>query len=356
MSRKLKVFTCIMLIISIMSSLTVSSVALNEEEPANNEESTPTRITNDTNNYGYISTSGDEDWWVISFGNTEGFANFYLGSLPEDYDMEIYCNGKKIAICEEFYTANELFRIRVYKQTDYKIRVYGGSSSDYDPNDSYKLRCKVYALKPTRIFTVDSNNNWIAEFSGISPTNTRQDATNIMSSLWSMGYTATEYENNSANAAASVYSTSDIIVVSTHGGPGKIGYNNSVLYANYNHPSYTTDRSIYANAGDASELDLVIYSTCESGAPSSTYGNLVDVTLSKGAYACLGWKGEIGVDPSTDWLDKLFDELATGRTLERAMEIADNYVKREHGTIEFHKIEDRYCGSTALGKLIIGGY
>ena len=79
MSRKLKVFTCIMLIICIMSSLTVSSVALNETEP-NNSYTQAKRIYDDTNNYGYIGSAGDADWWVISF-DIEGFANFYFRKL-----------------------------------------------------------------------------------------------------------------------------------------------------------------------------------------------------------------------------------------------------------------------------------
>ncbi len=56
MSRNLKVFTCIMLIISIMSALTMSGVALNETEP-NNSYTQAKRIYDDTNNYGYISSA-----------------------------------------------------------------------------------------------------------------------------------------------------------------------------------------------------------------------------------------------------------------------------------------------------------
>ncbi len=278
--------------------------------------------------------------------------------------MQIYKNNGSNLIAasnddaafDENSKLNELFRMRVYQGINYYIKISGNSDSVYHSSDSYKLRCKVYALKPARIFTVDEDNNWIDDFERSSLINTREDANVIIPSLWSMSYTATEYLNNSANAATSVYSTSDIIVVSNHGAAGEIGYNNSILYGSYNKPNCNTDRSLYYDVADASELDLVIYSTCYSGV-TSTYGNLVNITLDKGAYACIGWTTTVPNNAINDWYDKLFDELATGKTVAEAITKADNYVATIWDNTNVNQIQSRYFGeSSALDKLILGGY
>ncbi len=350
-----------MLIISIMSVLTLSGVALNETEP-NGEYTQAKRIYDDTNNYGYISSAGDVDWWVISF-DTEGFANFYLGSLPKNYKMQIYKNNGSNLIAvsnddaafDENSKSNELFRIRVYQGINYYIKISGNSNSAYHSSDSYKLRCKVYALKPARVFTVDENNVLIDD--GLDPIYTRDVAQNIIPSLWSMGYTAIEYENNSANAATTVYSTSDIIVTASHGYSGIMIFNSSRLFANQiGSTTNSADKSLYSDAGDASELDLVIYGTCFSGCDSN-FGNLVDVTLEKGAYACFGWENTIYTTPMAIWFDKLFEELATGKTVAEAISCAhDHITEYENGEDFIDGIRNIYDGSSRLDKLILGGY
>ena len=360
MKKKLKVFICIVLVISSMLSFTLSTFAVNESE-ANNTLATADRIYDDANNYGYISSTSDADWWVISF-DIDGFANFYLGSIPQscNYNMHIYkSNGTLIASSTEPYYYSELFRIRVYKNTDYYIKIV--SASGTSSTDSYKLRCKVYALQPARIFTVDSNNVWR---DGCGILNTRQDAQDIIPSLWSMGYTATEYENNSANAALRVLPSSDIFTVSSHGNSGRMYFNNQTIYASLS----TFTENDYAQvqnemkdlnreiaADELSGLDLAVYACCKTGL-SEPYGNLVDITLQKGAYICIGWKQEIRNDIINDWLDKLFDELATGKTVAAAINLANNLVLSQYELTEASKITDIYSGSSELDKLIIGGY
>ena len=61
MKKKLKVFICIVLVISSMLSFTLSTFAVNESE-ANNTLATADRIYDDANNYGYISSTSDADW------------------------------------------------------------------------------------------------------------------------------------------------------------------------------------------------------------------------------------------------------------------------------------------------------
>jgi hypothetical protein len=61
------------------------------ETENNGTFSTADTIQDDDNVYGYISVAYDKDYYKITF-ESEGFANFYLGSIPsgQDYDLYVY--------------------------------------------------------------------------------------------------------------------------------------------------------------------------------------------------------------------------------------------------------------------------
>ncbi len=104
-----------------------------------------------------------------------------------------------------------------------------------------------------------------------------------------------------------------------------------------------------------SELELAIYACCKTG-QDEPYGSLIDITLEKGAYACFGWNDTIRNGPANAWLDKLFDELATGKTVAAAIELANNFAENEYEEDISSKITNIESGSSKLNKLILGGY
>lgn len=120
---------------------------MNETEP-NNTYTTADRTYDDYDNHGYISTTSDVDWWVISFSYS-GPANFFLGSIPVgcDYDLRLYASNGLSLIDDSLNmgNANELITYTVSANTNYYIKIdsWLGSST----TSQYLLRAKVYPSK-----------------------------------------------------------------------------------------------------------------------------------------------------------------------------------------------------------------
>jgi len=298
---------------------TAGAVTINE-----NEANSINRTYNDYNNYGYISSADDEDWWVISFSQ-EGMATFYLGSLPADYDMDLFKGSETTPIAMSCSATREYIRCHVYPGIDYRIKI--SSYEGYSTTDSYLFRAKVYNLQDAKIFTTTQG--------GID---TRPDSADCLPIIWNMGFEGDGYLNNSANAAFVTMPLSDIFVTSNHGAAGLLTFNNSYIYASYSSPS-SADRVISSGyySGELSNVDLVIYSNCESASSANaTYGNLVTQTLNKGAFLCIGWKGTIHVSATNYWLESFFSKMATGANAMVAMQYADQCIE-SHPTFSSHK-------------------
>lgn len=126
-----------------------------------------------------------------------------------------------------------------------------------------------------------------------------------------MGYDAGEYLNNDAAAAYSVMSASKIYIVASHGIPGrlKFGTNSNASYIYANSTVTGNNRSISNLSSNAlSNTRLIMYITCESGQTSSSYGNLVTSTHSKGAQCTVGWYGSMYNDSANDWIRLFFEK------------------------------------------------
>ncbi|GEM_PF-6569641 len=133
----------------------------NEVEP-NNAPSQADRTYNDYDNYGYISTSSDVDWWVVNFYYS-GSANFFLGNIPIgcDYDLRLYPADVSILLGSslKYGNASELITYEVAANTDYYIRI--NSSSGSSTNSPYLFRTKVYpskVLSTVPLYTQEESN------------------------------------------------------------------------------------------------------------------------------------------------------------------------------------------------------
>lgn len=117
------------------------------ETENNGSFSTADTIQDDDNVYGYVSVAYDKDYYKITF-DAEGFANFYLGSIPsgQDYDLYVYDeNYNEITRSMNGSNADELIiGESVSADTVYYVKVQG--YIDYhDSSDSYLLRVKNYS-------------------------------------------------------------------------------------------------------------------------------------------------------------------------------------------------------------------
>lgn len=315
------------------------------EKESNNTASLADETYDGYNNYGRISSTSDVDWWQIYF-NQEGMANFWLGEIPSgcDFDLQVYDYTGTNKLAESLKTSNayELVKIHVRKGETYRIKISSksGSSSAY-----YKLRIKRYDLRSAKMFTFD--------YPG---TNSRPAATGALPYLWEMGYDAGEYENNDA---ATIYNTlpkTDIFTIVNHAGPGVIQINPSAeyqdLYAKSNADMAANDRALsnYAN-GALDDVKLIIFAGCETGVTDSSYGNLVDMAVDKGAFCCIGFKNKIPVGDTHEWVARFYEFCAQGRNLGNAMTETNKWAEK-NGLSDI--IRKQYYGESRLWATVIG--
>ena len=177
-----------------------------------------------------------------------------------------------------------------------------------------------------------------------------------------MGWTAGEYENNSANAAYTVLPTTDIFVSHNHGIPGRQLFNkadgtNTYLYGSKTIASGEVNRALSNySSGQLSEVDLIMFVGCNMGVTSSTYGNMVDIALSKGAYCSVGWLNTTYDDVMNCWVGAFFDKCREGVTVADAMTFADSVIYN-HTTYSayYSSAINRYYGNSPYARLVIGG-
>lgn len=147
--RKVKscmiLFLCAMLCCTLFISPAYASAGTYYESEPNNTYSTADITYNDYDNYGYISTLSDVDWWRISF-NYSGPANFWLGNIPTncDYDLRLYSSDGTTLLASSLLsgTTSELVTYTVSAYTTYYVKIssYVGSST----TSPYLFRTKVY--------------------------------------------------------------------------------------------------------------------------------------------------------------------------------------------------------------------
>lgn len=111
----------------------------------NDEISSADRTYDDYDNYGYIDDSDDVDYFKIKFAES-GYANFWLGNIPEecDYDLYIYDSSESLLLSSRNGSNKpELIRyLAVEANVYYYICIKGYYS--FDSENPYTMRVKWY--------------------------------------------------------------------------------------------------------------------------------------------------------------------------------------------------------------------
>jgi len=133
-------------VMSLYSSDRLGITAIRWEAEPNNTFGTADLTYDDDDNYGYISTTSDIDYWRISFPYS-GNANFWLGSIPSgtDYDLYIY-NSSQTLVASSTNSGNQselISNFPVVANQTYYMKVV--SWSGYSTSQAYYLRAKVYS-------------------------------------------------------------------------------------------------------------------------------------------------------------------------------------------------------------------
>lgn len=146
--KLLSVFICLTLIVPFGLMTANAAAGTIYESESNDTYSTADQTYDDYDNYGYLTSTNDVDWWKVVF-NYAGSANFYLGNVPSgsDYDIRLYASNGTTLLASSLKGSNasELITYTVNMGTTYYIRINaakGGSSTA-----RYLFRTKVYPSK-----------------------------------------------------------------------------------------------------------------------------------------------------------------------------------------------------------------
>lgn len=348
LSAVLLVFSMIM-----TGSLTVtaSSGTVYESEP-NNTAATANMTYDDYDSYGTISSASDVDWWKVTF-SSEGIANFYLGSIPSgcNYQLCVYNYTGNVLLVKSLRSSNssELCKVHVRAGEAYYIKIY--SASGYSSTDTYKFRFKRYDLNGARIFTCSYINNGHNE-SGANDWNP------VVSG---MGFSSSVLLGKNAAYVYSYMPDYSIVMFNTHGTPGEVRLHSSAnLYTSLFADDTSVilpDRAIgsYPSSSSLSNNVLVIYDTCESGCTDSVRGNLVNKTISKGAFCCIGWNQSIPTDDANLWVKKFLTYCANGKNVSDAISLTNDWVDTHQTSFyDPNAIKDINVGSSRTSSCLIG--
>ncbi len=327
------------------SMFTISAFAIDLNESENNNTDSTADITyNDYTNYGKISTSGDVDWWQITFSQN-GSANFWIGNFPSGcrYGLYLYeLNSANLIAKSIKGTSAQLINARVYAGVTYKIKIV--SISGYSSSATYTFRAKNYtAIRQAKIYTFTdeiTTINFSVNFPNISPHLTYMDYTPVDR----FDYTATTAFNDIPN--------SSLVAIYNHAQAGKMYFhNNTFLYAGTT--AYNTQNAAIGqySAEALSNIKLLSFVGCHSGNTDSSFGNLVDNAKNKGVFCCIGWTAKPKHGDVLRWNDKFYETLSYGYTVAYALQEARQHMAES--ALDYSSITSIYTGTSPIETLTI---
>jgi len=138
--------------------------------------------------------------------------------------------------------------------------------------------------------------------------------TDAKSRVEKMGYWVESCENWDNYWVLDHLSTSRIFVAHTHGGPGRQVFNGKTLAGTNGGSGMKSVSSLGSNA--AKNLRIAIYYGCSTGNTTSTYGNICQQTVNKGAQAAVAWRVTTYVSEVNEWNKQFFEKAKTANIVE----------------------------------------
>ena len=128
------------------------------------------------------------------------------------------------------------------------------------------------------------------------------------------------------------------------------------LYAKNTALIPATEKEIDSYSSSAlSDVKCALLIGCLTGGTSDSYGNLVDKTLSKGAFTAIGFNNSISLDDAELWTEKLFYYCESGYSVGQARALTHGWVYDNYSLFEDpDSITSLYTGSKSLYALNIG--
>ena len=152
-----------------------------------------------------------------------------------------------------------------------------------------------------------------------------------------MGYNVYQYQNKDNSLVLHQLSSSDVFVIHTRGSGGLIqmapeqypasGTNARTTYLSGTNGNGDNVRSVSSlPSGSLSNLKLAIYYGMDVGYTGSTYGDICQQTVNKGAQAAVAWKGVMVTSEANEW-NRLFFEKAKTDNIVESFRHADYWLR-----------------------------
>jgi hypothetical protein len=156
---------------------------------------------------------------------------------------------------------------------------------------------------------------------------TRASAQYVNGQLNSIGYSSTYRQDYSAGNAIQDMRNANVWFFNGHGGNG---------YASFYYPGYTyitgyrsTDIDYPISRwsdGTLNDVALSVFVSCGSGNSDSTYGNLLDQSISNGVDTAVGFSGTLEATRSDYWAQQFSIHLNEQKTIYQSMQEATSDV------------------------------
>ena len=157
-----------------------------------------------------------------------------------------------------------------------------------------------------------------------------------------MGYICRGYEPNGNEVVLNCLKESKVFVAVGHGAPGVIQCSAETYLTGKGAGS--TGKYIAISTipnGSLKDLKVALWYGCNVGSTGSSWGNIVDVTKSKGAKLAVGWTVTTIIGEMTEW-NRLFFEKAKSDTVVEGFRHADYWIPLLKGSAAKTRMQSRY--------------
>lgn len=122
------------------ATFTTSAAGCTDVYESNNTLSAAKTVAVNTDIYGLISPSGDNDYFKFSTTSPNTYIRINLSNLPADYDIRLYnSSGSQLAISQNGGTTAEVITRNTTSAATYYVRIYGYNNAN-NATQCYLLR------------------------------------------------------------------------------------------------------------------------------------------------------------------------------------------------------------------------
>lgn len=122
------------------ATFTTAATSCTDIYESNNTLSTAKTVSVNTDIYGLISPSGDNDYFKFTTTTPNTYIRINLSNLPADYDIRLYnSSGTQLAISQNGGTTAEVITRNTTSAATYYVRVYGYNNAN-NATQCYLLR------------------------------------------------------------------------------------------------------------------------------------------------------------------------------------------------------------------------